>query len=381
MNLRIKRAAVLVFGLGVGSWLSGMLPDLPEWSFDPEGPKRARQKEVKLVLEEELSLGGEKSANDFFGKINDIDVLADGTILVLDGRERTLRRFKPDGTYLPNIGRPGQGPGEFQSPRLISVAPGTEDIAVVDFQKIHVFRASGEFLRSISVARNIYDLYSDGEGRFFANTWRLDQTGKEIVALEKIDAKGDCFPLVEIVSDWEAPPTKKEAGAGETVLVSKPRTGYEKRFLSASIDAQTHIWALSDSSRMTAVDQTGKKLFEFEGVVRPERFSENEKDAIRSRIRNPAARSSVVFPEFKALFNRMFVDRDGRLYLRRKPLPLDDPKVYAYEVYNRTGEFLYRFQVPINVAAVQNGRLYGILSDEENGLEYVKRYKIVNDAR
>jgi hypothetical protein len=42
---------------------------------------------------------------------------------------------------------------------------------------------------------------------------------------------------------------------------------------------------------------------------------------------------------------------------------------------------LYRFQVPINVAAVQNGRLYGILSDEENGLEYVKRYKIVNDAR
>jgi hypothetical protein len=83
-----------------------------------------------LSLHLELTLP-DRSSGVFFGGVADADVSADGTLLVLDALTKTIYRFRPDGSFLDSLGRPGQGPGELRQPVDIEVGPAGE-IAVAD---------------------------------------------------------------------------------------------------------------------------------------------------------------------------------------------------------------------------------------------------------
>lgn len=54
-----------------------------------------------------------------FGRIAAIRVLADGSTLVLDGAERKLLLLDAKGVEVRQIGRNGDGPGEYRSPRVL----------------------------------------------------------------------------------------------------------------------------------------------------------------------------------------------------------------------------------------------------------------------
>lgn len=51
-----------------------------------------------------------------FGSVLALAVGEDGTIYVLDGQGPFLRSYAPDGTYLADLGREGEGPGEYKRP-------------------------------------------------------------------------------------------------------------------------------------------------------------------------------------------------------------------------------------------------------------------------
>lgn len=56
-----------------------------------------------------------------FGRITDVAVASDGTVFILDGQARTVRRFSATGEFIRAFGREGGGPGEFLSPVRIWV--------------------------------------------------------------------------------------------------------------------------------------------------------------------------------------------------------------------------------------------------------------------
>jgi hypothetical protein len=73
---------------------------------------------------EELSIGVESGPDEYmFGSIRGIAVGAEGVIYVADGRPTIVRAYDSDGVFLRNIGRQGQGPGEFVSAPGLGVLP------------------------------------------------------------------------------------------------------------------------------------------------------------------------------------------------------------------------------------------------------------------
>jgi hypothetical protein len=83
-----------------------------------------------------------------FGTIIAAKVGANGTVYVVDHTNATVRAFSPEGRLLWKTGRKGRGPGEFELPYRIEVAP-TGEILVYDFGTGEVTSLSdaGRFLR------------------------------------------------------------------------------------------------------------------------------------------------------------------------------------------------------------------------------------------
>jgi len=70
----------------------------------------------------EVTIGGMEGPDEFvFGNPTVLEVMDDGTILVLDNQAPAVRAYAPDGSYLRTLGRRGSGPGEYESPDGIGV--------------------------------------------------------------------------------------------------------------------------------------------------------------------------------------------------------------------------------------------------------------------
>jgi hypothetical protein len=68
-------------------------------------------------LVSEVSVGVLDGAPEYqFGQIRALAVGPDGRIYVLDGHGPVVRMYAPDGTWLQDVGREGEGPGEYKRP-------------------------------------------------------------------------------------------------------------------------------------------------------------------------------------------------------------------------------------------------------------------------
>jgi peptidylamidoglycolate lyase len=86
-----------------------------------------------------------------FNRPTDVAVLRDGSFYVTDGYINTrVVKFSPDGKFLFQWGRPGSGPGEFDTPHAISVdKAGLVYVADRENDRVQIFSADGRFIRQI----------------------------------------------------------------------------------------------------------------------------------------------------------------------------------------------------------------------------------------
>ncbi len=78
-----------------------------------------------------------------------IDVNSDGVVHIVDAVQAMVLRFGPDGKWLPPIGRPGRGRGEFVRPKQICCTCGLVLVTDAGRQSVLVFRSDGSFLTEI----------------------------------------------------------------------------------------------------------------------------------------------------------------------------------------------------------------------------------------
>ncbi|MEX0893508.1 MAG: hypothetical protein WEB88_15185 [Gemmatimonadota bacterium] len=73
-----------------------------------------------------LAIGGDESLGEayLFGRVMDVLRLGDGGLVVADGQLDAVRMYGPDGTYLRQAGRRGQGPGEYTGVSELLHLPG-----------------------------------------------------------------------------------------------------------------------------------------------------------------------------------------------------------------------------------------------------------------
>lgn len=116
------------------------------------GGSGASTQAPSVTLKSDLVIGAAEGDEHYvLGSISRIDLDGSGNIYILDYKDRLIRIFKNDGSFLRNISVPaGQGPKEASSLSGIAVTPkGT--LYVNDTRKVIVYGADGNFVRSFLV--------------------------------------------------------------------------------------------------------------------------------------------------------------------------------------------------------------------------------------
>lgn len=78
------------------------------------------------------------------------DLDDDGNLYVADANNNRIAVFDSGGNWLRNIGRQGEGPGEYQTPTRVEYVDGR--VYIPDYRKrgVHVFQPNGEFIEYIA---------------------------------------------------------------------------------------------------------------------------------------------------------------------------------------------------------------------------------------
>jgi len=97
-----------------------------------KNPREPLYGNIKLELEEDLSIGREDDENYLFYMVRGIALDNQRNIYVTDLGNHRIQKFDSNGVYLQTIGRHGQGPGEFEIIMDQKIDEQTGDIYVLD---------------------------------------------------------------------------------------------------------------------------------------------------------------------------------------------------------------------------------------------------------
>ena len=328
--------------------------------------------QIKLDLGEELRIGKEGDERTQFYRVRDIAADPRGNIYVLDTRNFRVQVFDPSGKYLRTIGRQGQGPGEFEMPSILRLGGDSGNIYVLDrFRRVSLFDAQGIYIRSVSI---------DGATTFFepasgTGVYALINTGSDedltsYHALCLVSGEGKTQKVLA-----QFPYTiHMERRDGATLSVS---TGMELALHFAKLDDASLVYGYSKNYEFVVIDPDGNKLLVIrKDGPRPE-FSAAEKVEF----------GGFAVPEFRPFYFGLLTDTDGRIYVHRNtstkikrnygPVGTEDKQV---DVFSREGRFLFRTALPPNTRLIKGDLIYTYVVDEDQGLEYVQRFRIKNYA-
>lgn len=133
---------------------------------------RSAQRPATWRLVEEWRVGGAPEGPHSFTDVRGMSVRRDGSIVVLDAKDRQLHWLDARGRPVRSVGRPGGGPGEYRTSTGLATAPSGE-ITVNDpvAGRMSILSPTGDFVRSVMVPVSSFKVYWDGQydaaGRLF----------------------------------------------------------------------------------------------------------------------------------------------------------------------------------------------------------------------
>ena len=343
--------------------------------------------EIKLELEEDLSIGNEEDKNYLFYRLRDIQVDTDGNIYVLDSGNRRLQVFDKNGKYLRTIGKRGQGPGEFNAPTCFQLDDETENIFVTDNtrRKIIIFEKEGKYIdKDIHLVEILSDFCLDSD-RCILGKFKLPGIDsrfiKKVTLAGKVEKTFTEIPyhMQRIVTSLTREGNTGYIGA---YLITH---GYEYDVFLSKVDNHTFVYGHSKKYELVAVDKSGKTLFIIRKDESPIKITKTERDRIKDRIKWDIRKDgrlvpeiSLKFPDYKPYFYSIITDDISRIYVRKNPVSRESNTNHEFDVFNKEGMYLYKIHLNYYPDVIKNGYLYTIVVNEENGLEQIKRYRIKN---
>ncbi len=341
-------------------------PD-PEESFKP----------IEFIVD--LSIGEEEGDENYmFSRPRDIDADTQGNIYVLDSEEHAIKKYDSQGKHAKNIGRGGEGPGEFHGPSYLCISE-QGNIFVADrmTRKIHEFNSDGEFQRAIIVERLGQISITKDEAFIIGAKYPEKGQRNEILYFYKV---GKCDSQKnQILNFYSQEQQMTDRVSDGTFTFEYPV------FVKWDINSQNHIViATANKYEMNVFTPEGGLLFKFNLDRKPIPVKDETKrkiSEILKRIRkglgidNPEIRKIV---EYHPVFNCISIDEKDRIWVERyEPFWRDKPRTEtSYDVFSSDGKFL--FSTKIDRAAYpqlifKNGYIYTLARDESG---YVKALRL-----
>ena len=335
-----------------------------------KNPNEPLYGEIEFELEEDLSIGNEEDENYLFYKARSLQVDNKGMIYVLESGNSRIQKFDHYGNYVQTIGRQGQGPGEFTMPSNLQIDIETGHIYVNDFMKLEIFDSEGKHLQKIKLTTPFPNiLVNEDEESVWLMLPSFNQTdfGQIKYSFCKLNYEGKILNNMGSFS-YLFTPTNMARTSKQSGEVSVLITGYEHQLHFTKIDNNTIIHGYSDKYELNLIDNDGNCKFRIQRKTPIQHFTKNEKKKYEG----------VNLPDYKPFFHHIFTDSKDRIYVQRSLRKLSKKFSRSFDIYSKQGYFLHKASLPYSPHVIKDGYLYTLISFEDTGEEYIKRYKIKN---
>jgi len=319
-------------------------------------PKEPMYGEEVLSFVEELAITDDEDDEDFiFSEIFHITVSNDGKIYALDMKESHVLMFNHDGKYIKTIGRSGQGPGEFNNPRLIYFA--RNELIVTEIDRMSFFSPEGELLKVSPMKTEVLQrARCDSQGNIIAICLVYDPENPQYV-LKKFDSESNL---------------KKEIAA--IPIESKPGVInlFSPSIYMAVDDEDNIILGYPEDYEIRIFNPEGDLAKTIIKAYNPVEITDEEK--ARSSQELPPEYNYEI-PKNHPPYVRFFHDESGRLYVQTNEKG-DGLNVYYHDVFDKNGMYITRVQLKQYPVLFRNGKLYCLEADED-GYKTIKRYEVL----
>ena len=356
------------------------------------------------------ALSGPEEYAESFDMLTSLRELPNGKLFVVDGGPKALFLVDFKGGSQTQIGRNGQGPGEYQLPgELIPYLGDTTLLVDRIGRRLLPVTADGKMGKVIPYPDNAPGLSdmrgADPKGRLYFQaspfTFGPGSNGNMSMPESTVVIRWDRASKVDTVGKVRLPPTKVNASGGANqrsiMIMQQPYAGQDE-------------WAVTRDGRVAFV-RLGDYHVEWVGdrpakgapvKWEPVKVGSAEKQAFMERSRDPRGRFSVSsggpsraappeprqmseadfdWPEFKPPFmpstmrsRSILTAPEGDLWVARSAPARDS--VMVYDVFNATGNLAARVSLPKGrrLVGLGVGTAYAVRTDED-GLEWLERYR------
>jgi 6-bladed beta-propeller protein len=334
-----------------------------------------------LSVGEPLYRVGWAAEDPAFQRVSSGALLRDGSVAMFDEGSKTLFLLAANGTGITEVGREGEGPGEFQAGESVEVGAG-DTLVVYDprLRRLSSFDRSGRFLSSGTW---------DREGNVYAKPVVVTSSDRLLwvptsYALPREMGHGTRWLLGSVMSsdllgadpDTVATLPMLELTAEGDHIVRDPfmrwgiGAGFQDGFAWARTDVAEVRWYTESgllrqvtrwSAEMPPVDAAAWDAYAEVYVSRAAaRSREVSEDQLAEHLVEVQRGASDMLP----LFGSLHSGRDGKLWLGAYTMLGSPPAEYL--VFGSDGRMERRivFQRPLRVLDLRDGRLLGIEVDE-----------------
>jgi hypothetical protein len=349
-------------------------------------------------LTRDLVIGRAEGPGEYlFGRIGAIVQQPDGTVLIADTQVPVIRRYDAAGSYMHDIGRAGEGPGEYRRVGGVGLLP-SNDIAVWDSRarRVSIFRVGGEFVRDFSVEGTSAFAIDDLGNVFLRKTVvdNEDPDGHPRRTYLKYTSTGDLIETIPLPSD------KPDS----TQFVFTTRQGslpnFTKQTLTA-LDARGYLVVGYTSRYEIEVRRGDGVVLRFEHAWEPVRIKAEEKELWENRLAGAAnwARERgepvdfAAVPAFKPAFFDLVVGGDATIWVRRygeafhrerpdhPPESRNPPFTWweypAWDVFDEQGSFLGSIELPYDTSIREfHGDYVWCVQPDKNEEDIAVRFRI-----
>ncbi len=379
-------------------------------------------------LVQEVSVGVETGKDEYmFGDVADLAVGRDGSMYVYDRQVPVVRLYDAQGRYVRNIGRKGQGPGEYGSASGIALAPdGRLLLWDTGNWRINVYSEVGDYITQLttpsgssgsSVATYSRALAVDTTGVIWTRRTlfsRRSPTGGFATVWVRYRADGSAIDTV-VPPLPEAMPHQLVATANGGHAISSAGVPFEPRPVSAISPFGYFVTGLPNRYAFELHEPRRPVVSIRRADAKPERVTREERNAARQRVEESLRQTDPSWswngpdiPDTKSYYDNLSVGDDGRVWVAVVPEvsprigsvnssgPMgagfkgqgrprstltsrdeEEPHPALYDVFERDGTYLGQVRIPARVSTVarRGDQLWAVAYDE-NDVARIKQYRI-----
>jgi hypothetical protein len=370
--MKKSRELIIVFFLSVLAFATAAAQEKWKGTIVKEGdvtvvrnPREPIYMTPVLEFKEELSIGGPDAQNqDVFNRIREFVVDDAGNFYISDFKENHIKIFDKTGHYLRTVGRPGQGPGEFDGIWGLSIVSATGELVVCDVIKrqLSYFKTNGAFLRALHLEESrISYARLDSKGNIYAgqtfvdtgtSRWEL-RLGEFRLAV--LDHEGKLIQVLAREPQSEPNVLRFFMPNSYWTLDSSDNLvyGYSKEYEILFFEAGTHKLFKKVRKDFNPVPVTDEDM---------KQFKKPDYSAMK-----------FVFAKERPAFLTFFLSDTGHLFV--ETFEKANNGYFIYDIFDKDGRLLARMPLKLRGLKISNGKYYA-LEEDEDGFQCVKRYAV-----